>query len=175
MSANILETLILFFINGTTLEFGDELICMATHQFDIWNWNACRAVLAEKIAYGAEHHTYAALLGAFLGYGMAPLAAFWAAASGSPNTAGSAFRSAFGLECLEGSIALLGQLATDGNIGTAVMSLALGLIVGVVRGIASAFSFEWGKSTAFRMRFVLSLCVVVATTLYWFGLLPIPQ
>lgn len=158
----------MYFFNGLTLEFGDEFLCMAYDFFGYSSQGACRKALLSIIYVGAERYTYISIISAVLGYALSPTFFIYVAIKGKPNTAGQIFSTILMVELIEGSISVLGQLATDGDIGTAIISLPLSLAVGSVRAIVLSFLFEWNRSDFFKFQFVALACLLVGSVMYFF-------
>ncbi|WHP69401.1 hypothetical protein [Phaeobacter inhibens] len=169
MEVNFIQAAFLYFFNGLTLEFGDEFFCMAYDFFGYSSQGACRKALLSIIYVGAERYTYISIISAVLGYALSPTFFIYVAIKGKPNTAGQIFSTILMVELIEGSISVLGQLATDGDFGTAIISLPLSLAVGSIRAIVLSFLFEWNRSDFFKFQVVALLCFVFSIVLYASG------
>lgn len=169
MEVNFLQAALLYFFNGVTLEFGDEFFCIAYDFFGYDSQSACRKALLSIIYVGAERYTYISIISAILGYALSPTFFIYIAMKGQPKTAGQIFSTVLIVEFIEGSISVLGQLATDGDFGTAIISLPLSLAVGSIRAIVLSFLFEWKRSDFFKFQVVALLCFVFSIILYISG------
>lgn len=175
MSITFIETFLLFFANGITLEFGDELICIFYENVGFDSQGQCREYFRLKIEAGATTHTYIAIAGGVLGYAFTPTFFLYIAIKGKPQTAGQIFKTILTVEFFEGSVSVLGQLATDGVFSTAILSLVLSVAVGFIRGSVLAFAHQWSRSDSFKFLVSLIACVAIATALQIFGVVDLSK
>lgn len=158
----MIEAFIIFFLNGVTLEFGDELICFAHEAIGFNSYGSCRNGLRHIIYNGATNYTYIALLGGILGYVISSTFYIYVAFNGAPKTAGDIFKTILTVELIEGCVSVVGQLLTDGVFETAIISLPLSLAAGAIRGGVLAFMFAWDKSDWFEIKVIVLICACAA-------------
>lgn len=165
-----MDTFLIFFFNGVFLEFGDELFCMILAEpIGFGSFQSCHNAAARTIAFGAENRTFLALAGGIMGYAFAPTYYVYISMNGPPKTAGETFKVLFLVEAFEGTASVFGQLATDGNLGTALIPLLFILPIGFAKGVIFAFIFEWQRSELFKFQVVLFLGVAAAIFFYVIG------
>lgn len=165
-----MDTFLIFFFNGVFLEFGDELFCMILAEpTGFGSFQSCHRAAARAIAFGAENRTFLALAGGIVGYAFAPTYYVYMSLNAPPKTAGETFKVLFLLEAFEGAASVVGQLATDGNLGDALIPLLFILPIGFAKGLIFAFIFEWRRSEFFKIQVILGLGVVLAILYHMAG------
>jgi hypothetical protein len=165
-----MDTFLIFFFNGVFLEFGDELFCMILAEpTGFGSFQSCHNAAARAIAFGAENSTFFALAGGIMGYAFAPTYYVYVSMNGPPKTAGETFKVLFLVEAFEGAASVVGQLATDGNLGTALIPLLFILPIGFAKGAIFAFIFAWKTSELFKFQVILVLGIVLAIAYYGMG------
>lgn len=103
---------------------------------------------------------------------LAPVAIIYYWEYGLPKTAKDVFISTFIIEIIEGGIAVIGQVFTDGNLQVAMLSLVIGFASGLVRGTVLAFMHQWNKSTPFRFKIAGLGILGVFGLFYYSGMRP---
>lgn len=162
------EAFLIFFGNGVMLEFGDELGCRLYKEFGFREQTECSAVARAKIAYSVENHTYIALLGGFIGYALTPTLVVIGLFRGAPKSAWQAFSSVLVVELFEGSVAVAGQLSTDGAWDTALYSLWLSIGLGLVHGTVRAVAYLWINSFVIQNTILIFIVTGIFTVLYYY-------
>lgn len=172
MFANI-EAFAIHFLNGLTFEFGDDLFCWARQELANVPLANCQAFIVRYTTSLGDQHVNAAFAGTLVGYAVTPLSVMLAAVAGKAATAGQAFKRGFGLELIEGGLAVIGQIITDGILATALWSLGLSAFIAPIRGFIAAFTHSWLASGFFRFLMMVAILGAIAITLHLFGLLPV--
>lgn len=167
------EAFLIYFLNGLTFEFGDDLFCWAQNAaFDV-NMSACRREVVRYVGNLGIAHAYAAFAGTLIGYAVTPLSVVLSAIAGKPKNSGEAFMRGLCLELVEGGLSVLGQVITDGMVGPAMWSLGLSVVIAPVRGTVAALTYSWLHSAVFRFLVVVGVLCAIAIVLHRIGLLPI--
>ncbi|MEL7444332.1 MAG: hypothetical protein AAGK02_00790 [Pseudomonadota bacterium] len=167
------EAFFIFLLNGLTFEFGDDLYCWAQNNWAQVSMSTCRAQMVRYVGALGTAHAYAAFAGTLVGYAVTPLSVVLAGLAGKPKTPGQAFTRGLGLELVEGVLAVVGQVITDGVLATALWSLGLSAVIAPVRGTVAAFTHSWARSTLFRFLIIVLVLGLLAFALRQAGLLSI--
>lgn len=167
------EAFLIYFLNGITFEFGDDLYCWAQNNSAQVPMGTCRAHVVRYVGALGTAHAYAAFAGTLVGYAVTPLSVLLAGLAGKAKTPGQAFTRGFGLELVEGGLSVIGQVITDGVLATALWSLGLSAAIAPVRGTVAAFTHSWARSGVFRFLIIVLVLGLLTLALRQAGLLSI--